>query len=77
MLLKSQHACLRRGVHSFLSFSSSQEPAAATQDMPGDLNIPMNSVWSQRQKNPQAKLRPGGQSFLQVQHAIPDNFQGA
>ena len=74
MLPKSKHLCLRRGLHSFLSFSSSQEPTAAAQHVPGDPHVQADAhevIVSPEAEEPIGKAQTMRSKRLQAQHAIP------
>lgn len=83
MLLKSKHPLewsLRRGPYSFLSFSSSLEPTAAAQHMPGDPHVqagPREVSVSTEAEESTSKVQTMRSKCLQAQHAIPASSQGA
>lgn len=74
MLLKSTHPCLRRGLDSFLSSSSSREPAAGAQHGPGDSHVqagPHEVSVSPEAEESIGKAQTMRSKRLQAQNAIP------
>lgn len=80
MLLKSEHPCPRRGLHSFLGFSSSQEPTAAAQHMPRDPHVqagPPEVSVSPEAEESIGKAQTIRSKHLQALHVISASSQGA